>query len=78
MQDKEMPLGTAIPVAAQRKILHKQYTRNLARIKDYYCKLYVNTRIYSVDIMPYCADRLLHWLYFVNAVLLRKCKCGRR
>lgn len=43
MQAKKVPLGTGIPVAAQRKILHKQYSKKIARMKDYYCKLYVLT-----------------------------------
>ncbi|MCI8704409.1 MAG: hypothetical protein HFE60_09055 [Anaerotignum sp.] len=65
MQDKEMPLGTAIPVAAQRKILHKQYTRNLARIKDYYCKLYVFTvlTLCLIALIGFCTGCILSMLF---------------
>ena len=65
MQDKEMPLGTAIPVAAQRKILHKQYTRNLARIKDYYCKLYVFTvlTLCLIALIGFCTGCILSMMF---------------
>ncbi len=65
MQDKEMPLGTAIPVAAQRKILHKQYTRNRARIKDYYCKLYVFTvlTLCLIALIGFCTGCILSMLF---------------
>lgn len=41
MATKKVPLGTAIPTAAHAKMLQKQYTRNMAKMKDYYCRLYV-------------------------------------
>lgn len=41
MAIKKVPLGTAIPVTAHEKILHKQYTRNTAKIKVHYCRLYM-------------------------------------
>lgn len=43
MAIKKVPLGTAIPAAAHKNMLHKQYTRDTARIKEHYCRLYVLT-----------------------------------
>lgn len=65
MAIKKVPLGTAIPVTAQRKILHKQYTRNTARIKEHYCRLYVLT----VFILC-CIAVIGFWVGFLLSVIL--------
>lgn len=65
IQDKKVPLGTAIPVAAQKNKLHKQYTRNLARIKDYYCVLYVFTvlTLCLIALIGFCTGCILSMLF---------------
>lgn len=65
MQTKKVPLGTGIPGAAQSKTLHKQYSRNLAKMKDYYCKLYVLTVLIlcSIAVIGFWAGYILSILF---------------
>lgn len=64
MQTKKVPLGTGIPGAAQSKILHKQYSRKIVKMKDYYCKLYVLT------VLALCLIALLgFWAGYILSIL---------
>ncbi len=66
MANKKVPLGTAIPAAAHEKMLHKQYTRILARMKDYYC------RLYALTVLTLCCIAVIgFWAgYLLSAILL--------
>lgn len=65
MQAKKVPLGTGIPGAAQNKMLHKQYSRKIVKMKDYYCKLYVFTvlALCLVMMFGFCAGYILSILF---------------
>ena len=65
MQTRKVPLGTGIPVAAQNKTLHKQYSRKLAEMKDYYCKLYVLTvlTLCLIAVSGFCSGFILSMLF---------------
>ncbi len=64
MQTRKVPLGTGIPAAAHEKNLHKQYSRKLAKMKDYYCKLYVLTvlTLCLIAVIGFCAGCILSML----------------
>lgn len=65
MATKKVPLGTAIPVTAHEKILHKQYTRNMVKMKDYYCRLYV-----LMVLILCCIAVISFWTGYLLSVIL--------